>query len=325
MATSAAYSAAPNNGVATTGTEIRAWVQAVHDALVAVGLVQTADTGQVMISTMTNPAAPNTAAGYEVWRFSDALQATHPLFLKIEYGRAGNTSSPGSPGMWLTVGKSSDGAGVIGSVILARIGLGTVSGTGTADTTARDVYASSGDGSMLALILGVGSTATVLPAFVLDRSRDSTGAPTADGISVGLGAGYYTDVLSTTITGFSRRLRASNYDTGVEVAGSIPVILPGLIGGTALGGGGSLALSAISPIFPWSIYAPGVIPWQSIAGLSWVDDPGGVFTARVSGADRTYRSVPLSAAQCAWGVAITSVIGTANSFSAYVGLAILWE
>lgn len=87
----------------------RAWGSALAAALAAVGLTQTADTGQINWTTVTRPGA-NTAAGYEIWRFNDTLQATAPIFIKIEYGTGNSTTSPG---IWITVGTGSNGSGTI--------------------------------------------------------------------------------------------------------------------------------------------------------------------------------------------------------------------
>src|ERR1035437_4296358 len=82
------------NGTASDAN-FRSFCQSVNAAMVAAGWVQTADTGQVNNSTVTNPAAsgywsPGYWAGgaYEIWRMNDALQSTYPVFLKIEYYNA---------------------------------------------------------------------------------------------------------------------------------------------------------------------------------------------------------------------------------------------
>jgi hypothetical protein len=105
-------------------TEFRAFVQFVHDALAASGLVQTADTGQINIGTVTKPVAANTVAGYEIWRFDDAHQATSPIFIKVEYG-TGNAAT--NPGFWIQVGKAMNGSGGFTGVTSTRTQLSTAS------------------------------------------------------------------------------------------------------------------------------------------------------------------------------------------------------
>lgn len=89
----------------------------VRAGLTAVGLVQTANTGQLNPATMVRAGANGTAAGYEIWRFNDSLQATAPIFIKIEPGR-GNSITGLS--YWITIGSGTDGAGTITGVASSR-------------------------------------------------------------------------------------------------------------------------------------------------------------------------------------------------------------
>jgi len=98
-------------------TEFRAFAQAIHDALAAMGLVQTADTGQINLTTVTKPVAANTVAGYEIWRFADTHQAAAPIFFKIEYG-TGNAAT--NPAVWLQVSSGSNGSGALTGAPSAR-------------------------------------------------------------------------------------------------------------------------------------------------------------------------------------------------------------
>lgn len=86
----------------------REWAQEVHDKLIAIGLQQTADTGQANLATMTRPAA-GALTLYEIFTFNDSLQATAPIFLKVCY----STSSGGAsaPAWFIGIGTGSDGAG----------------------------------------------------------------------------------------------------------------------------------------------------------------------------------------------------------------------
>lgn len=89
----------------------RAWGLDLSAAFAEVGLVQTADTGQIDWVTVLRPAI-STAAGYEIWRYTDSS-----VFMKIEYG-TGNGAS--SPGMWLTVGTGSNGSGTLTGTVSDR-------------------------------------------------------------------------------------------------------------------------------------------------------------------------------------------------------------
>lgn len=86
----------------------RTWGATFGTNLALLGWVKTADTGQINWSTVTKPTVANTVAGYEIWRMNDALQATAPIFLKIEYGTGAAATNSA---IWITVGFSTDGAG----------------------------------------------------------------------------------------------------------------------------------------------------------------------------------------------------------------------
>jgi hypothetical protein len=177
-----------------TDADFRAWGADYKTHLAAIGCVQTADTGQINWATATRPTTPvNTAAGYEIWRFNDALQATAPIFFKLEYGTGGSTNAAvGSqaPGMWLTVGTGSDGAGNITGVVSVRRQLHTTSSgtsttiTTTATTTPSQSYFCHAAG-FLGCIFHYGST-LLIPwgSFAIVRYCDNNGAPIGDGFVV---------------------------------------------------------------------------------------------------------------------------------------------
>lgn len=82
----------------------RAWGSENNAQLAAIGLVQTADTGQINWTTVTRPGV-STAAGYENWRFADSS-----IYLKIEYGTG---TGAAFPQMWSTEGTGTNGTGSI--------------------------------------------------------------------------------------------------------------------------------------------------------------------------------------------------------------------
>lgn len=90
----------------TTDAEFRTWVAAVIADLGTLGLLQTADTGQINTSTVLKPAAANTVQGYTMWTMNDGLTN---FFIKIEFG-SGSTGAL-CPAMFYTIGWQTDGAG----------------------------------------------------------------------------------------------------------------------------------------------------------------------------------------------------------------------
>lgn len=105
-----------------TDANFRIWGSEFSAKLAAVGLVQTADTGQINWSTVTRGAA-GTDSGYEVWRFNDTLQGTAPLFLKFYFGTGQVTTT--CPRLRIEVGTGSNGSGTLtgqgsGTVFIAN-------------------------------------------------------------------------------------------------------------------------------------------------------------------------------------------------------------
>src|SRR5262245_813211 len=169
----------------------RAWGSALAAALAAVGLTQTSDTGQINWTTVTRPGT-STAAGYEIWRFNDTLQATAPIFLKIEYG-TGTTAL--APTMWITVGTGSNGSGTITGQSSTRTQFGRNSApVSTAVPYPTYVCYNATEGFLgIAFKIGSqGSTAWVHAFAAIARNVDQD-----DGDTNGTGCSVYTADTST--------------------------------------------------------------------------------------------------------------------------------
>lgn len=157
--------------------DFRAWAQGTHNMLTACGLVQTADTGQINFTTVTRPAATDTVAGYAIYRFSDALQATQPVFIKLEYG---TSNAVDRPALWVSVGTTTSGAGALGGQLTARVMVGAQSSKVAAATLPTYV---SGDGSRISVAFNVDfSNGNFGSVIHVERTRNSAGAYTADGL-----------------------------------------------------------------------------------------------------------------------------------------------
>lgn len=108
----AAVALAPTND---TDANFRLWGKAFSDNLLACGFVKTADTGQIDWATVLKPTVAATSQGYEIWRSDDATveNGLNNFVFKVEYG-SGQLNTL-TPGMWFTVGWSSNGSGTINS------------------------------------------------------------------------------------------------------------------------------------------------------------------------------------------------------------------
>jgi hypothetical protein len=93
----------------TSDANFRAWGKGLSDAMTAVGFLKTADTGQIDWSTAAAPLTANTVVGYEIRAFSDALQASNPVVVKIKYGSGTNTQYTSCR---ISIGRVTNGAGV---------------------------------------------------------------------------------------------------------------------------------------------------------------------------------------------------------------------
>jgi hypothetical protein len=60
------------------------WINEIHNSLIAFGWIRTSDTGQIDFSTVTRPTTTNTYQGYAVYRMADSLQATCPVYIRID-------------------------------------------------------------------------------------------------------------------------------------------------------------------------------------------------------------------------------------------------
>ena len=157
--------------------EFRLWGSEFSTQLAAVGLVKTADTGQINWTTVTRPAVV-TDAGYEVWRFNDTHQSTCPIFIKFYYG---THSTAASPRIRVQFGTGSDGSGALtGQRFSGSIFILNSSSTQTATTT-RASYWSASDG-FFGFVWKAASSSEC--AMLISRYSDDDGDPTDIGFLI---------------------------------------------------------------------------------------------------------------------------------------------
>lgn len=154
----------------------RAWGSTVS-AQIGAMLTRVTQTGDINWATVNTAGGSGSYAGSEVFRFNDPLQATHPLFIKFEYGNGG---SGDAIGLSVTVGKSADGAGNIGGVLFADTAVISHAGV---PIGVSNCYISGG-ASWFALSLAP-LDAGLAGLFYIERSVNSGGAPTGDALLIG--------------------------------------------------------------------------------------------------------------------------------------------
>lgn len=149
----------------------RTWGSAYNAKLTSMGLVDNADTGSINWATVTTPGVANTVAGFEVWRMDDALQATIPIFIKVEYG-SGTAAADGS--IWITLGSGTNGSGTLSGITSIRQ---QVKCTATAGAI---THYWSGDTNRLSIAV-VGASAATSMLICIERTVDTLGAVTGEG------------------------------------------------------------------------------------------------------------------------------------------------
>lgn len=169
----ASFTATPANFTNSSDANFRAWGSYLAARFAAVGLVQTADTGQINWTTVTTPAGINTYQGYEIWRFADALQATAPVYFKIQYGEG---SAVDGPGIRIQFGTGSDGAGnLTGTTSTARDAEGNTQ-------AGACIVVGSGDTNRFSFAGGFLAASGLGLCFSFERMKDATGADTVEGV-----------------------------------------------------------------------------------------------------------------------------------------------
>lgn len=165
----------------TDDASFRAYVAAVRAQLEAVGLVRTADTGQIDPATVARPTSNNVAAGIDVFRFDDDLQATHPVHIKIEY----RTASGGTAGNVFTIrptvglgGTNGAGGFNIPNFVSSGFTPTDLSTSGALSST-DPCYCSADvteEGRFWWYRHNAPSSASANQGFFVERTRDSSGA-----------------------------------------------------------------------------------------------------------------------------------------------------
>jgi hypothetical protein len=163
-----------------------AWFNEMITQLLAVGLTQTTDTGQISTGGAVSVPSANTSAGYTIWKFNDTLQSTKPVFIKLEFGAASTPST--EPQMWITVGTGSNGSGTLTGTLSTRVAVCVGNSALSSQTTAyvsRWCYSATMGFLGMAWKYGsLGQASATNGGFIVCRSTDTTGATTSDGVAL---------------------------------------------------------------------------------------------------------------------------------------------
>lgn len=219
-------------------------------------------------SVVTKPtSAGNYAATFEIYRFNDALHSTHPLFIKIEYGVGGAANAPA---LRLTIGKSCDGAGMIGGTIIPAI---EVLNSSSAITTVRTSYACNGSGSSFCVAFAPNQSSTgAYGAFAIERGVNPDGSYNGEGLFLA-----YKKTNGTVSLW-------NSYQASYSLASSNNSLTAGLFPSLySLSSGDSYANGELTPYFPTACLNPSGLFWipRVMLGGALVDCSAGAVIANV--------------------------------------------
>lgn len=230
----------PPVGFHTTATSesVAAWIENFRLAMLEIGLVQTADSGQFDSSTYVYTSGEGEKA-YMMFALTDELQATHPIFVRVGflgYYLVGATTV----GATISIGSETNGAGLITKDKLesARAIAYQYGGNLTQPFSHQSYASFSKSKGCLGVVFNGGRTGTSTDvtiqyapvSFVLERIPDANGVPTGAGFSV------WTCNQNHTVTG--NYCATPSFDS-VEV----------MIGSTKLFGGPTYAGKDMIPYF----------------------------------------------------------------------------
>lgn len=301
-----------NSWDTSTDTGFTTWVNAIFNAMQAVGMVRSGDTGQAAAGVpLTRPGAGGFAtARYVIYTMSDALQTSHPVFLKMMFGVA----STNTPGVWVQVGTGTNGAGGLTGILhdtkqISPMAL-PVEGPGVA---------SHGEGYVAfvgSMIQGQG------PWFILERTRDNNGSPT--GVGTMLVAGPVNANGSPHLG--NPTVETTMRDSFKKVTMVPPVIVPYTVDGVVMSASASLIAGGVGPVFPWVMFGVGRAPWQSCAVISIPagDYPAGVIETVICGNTAHFMPIPITPRQRG-GVSLMPDQASGSGGNPNVAFAIRWE
>lgn len=236
-------------------------------------LTLVAQTGQINWSTVTAPSSNGDIRGFEVYRFNDTLQATAPIFIKVEYGST--TIQRERPVLKMTVGKSVNGSGTIGDVLLPATEV--IQAGNIPNAVPSNCYFGNGDGSCLVISLWPTEAAfqTQGSYLALERSRDVSGAATGDAVWWQFSGATATD---------GDINQSTDYVAGTVntlAYGAVPVLYP-------LTANVSLSNGVSTPVFTGSVITAQRVSWVPTALMCCAQadlGTGTVASALVAGID----------------------------------------
>lgn len=256
-----------------TDAQFREWGKAISDSLQAVGIVKTADSGQIDWATVAAPTSANTQMGYEIYRFNDTLQSTAPVFIKLAFGSG---TSYSHPALWISVGTGSNGSGTITGEILPE-----QQNYANAFATAMTHYISGSSNRFVIANQGLSSGYQLV--LTVERTHDSSGSDTSDGVMV-----------NRIASGVDSQHYILFSDSSVVTTSQIMCLTPAGMSG---------AKSPDINLYPVRFFTPGEGPISNclVGYISGDFATNSSYTVSICGTDRTFRTMQASPSSSGYG------------------------
>lgn len=156
----------------------QAWATEFRDSLLAVGLIQTGDSGQMNPSTAVRPGV-NAYAGYMIFRLNDSHQNATPVFMRFQLGTAGSNSAPR---IAVQIGTGTDGSGNLTGQTTS-VQLLSSNGIPAINTNFLSSYSCSEGYFAFLWKGGAQSISPNYAFFCVCRSAGNDGLPTSDAVT----------------------------------------------------------------------------------------------------------------------------------------------
>ena len=289
MATTTTTVTMPIYAVGDAG--FRLWGKAWHDAMIAAGCTQVFS--DIDLDTMIMPTTSGTiVTGSRIYSFDDSLHATHPLFVKLEWGR-GNSSQPTNGfKLQISIGWQHDSGVLAGDVFSQFLA------THRELTEIGEIVVTRYDAG---ISLWTNTTSTSTAGFLIERTSLS-GTVVGDGVSQLV---FGTDVNAITATGMNAAGRCADH------------LVHNVWGSNALSGYDAPIMAGYStspdadgkvPLYPFFSYGA-YDPLRGVVGVSTAAVGANKrFIGSFNGVDGTYRTVPGSYSSLGNGNRLTFLV-----------------
>lgn len=141
------------------------------------GWTKTTCTGEADPTTIAHPTVANTKQGFRVYAMADSLQATAPIYMRVDWGSGGAAATFA---MWVTLGTGvNTGTGAITGVAFGPIQFG-------GNTNSTGAVKSYGSGSTNRFCIALFTTTSNVGwmCFGVERTKNSNGVDTSDGLLI---------------------------------------------------------------------------------------------------------------------------------------------